>query len=305
MFLEVYPDVIFILNFIFDFIILTLLKIVNRKKSSIKRRILAAVIGAIAAVIIGIFPWLNVVIRFFIINVVAAVLMLLVAFERAKVFAFMKQLIALYLLTYVIGGLMNSIYYNTNARIHLIRIGKLIIYQEITWVFIAAMIFIIVPVTILIHRLFRLYQSNNREIFQIELTYRNKKISTTGFLDSGNCLFDPILHKPVIIMEYGVLNDLFTPELKREFDYVKDELEGKKVSSSERNLVKAHELNVRIIPFQSVGKQQGMMLAVLLDQVFIHKDSENICNEKVTAAICDNRLSSKGDYHVILHKGIC
>ncbi len=305
MFLEVYPDVIFILNFILDFIILTLLKIVNRKKSSIKRRILAAIIGAIAAVIIGIFPWLNIVIRFFIINVVAAVLMLRIAFERAKVLDFMKQLIALYLLTYVIGGLMNSIYYNTNARIHFIRIGKLIIYQEITWVFIAAMIFIIVPVTILFHRLFRLYQSNNREIFQIELTYRNKKVSTTGFLDSGNCLFDPILHKPVIIMEYGVLNDLFTPELKREFDYVKDEFEGKKVSSSERNLEKAHELNVRIIPFQSIGKQQGMMLAVLLDQVFIHKDSENICNEKVTAAICDNRLSSKGDYHVILHKGIC
>ena len=74
MYLEVYPDIIFILNFFLDYLLLYLLKKVNRKDSSIPKLIGAAACGAIFAVIIGIYPWQNVIIRFLMINVVASIL---------------------------------------------------------------------------------------------------------------------------------------------------------------------------------------------------------------------------------------
>lgn len=301
MYLEVYPDVIFILNFILDFILLTILKIINRKDSPAIRRILAAIIGGSAAAIAGIFPWMNVIVRFIFLNIGTAVLMLVTAFGRMKTAELVKQLISLCLITYSAGGLINAIYYQTDAGISLIRFGSTVMSNSsIKLILIPAILF--VPSVVMILRMLRRNKSRAQQILEVELIHEGKCLITKGLIDTGNKLYDPVFHKPVIIMEPDLLSELLTPELMKEFELMRALLKGNTTGDKLPQPSGQKGLSLRIIPFCSVGSRDGMMLGFVLDKILLHRGTETICNEKVTAAVCDDSLTQKEDYHVILHE---
>jgi stage II sporulation protein GA (sporulation sigma-E factor processing peptidase) len=302
LYLEVYPDIIFILNFFIDFILLFLLKKVNRKASSPKRLIGASAVGAAFAVIVSIFPWMNTIIRFFILNVAASVLMILVAFGRIKRMDLVKQTVSLYLITYFAGGLINSIYYYTDVRERLLNFGNKIIFSNLSGKIIILAMLSLIPITYLLLWIWRICQSDKKETYEIELFYDNNSIRTKGLMDSGNCLYDPIFKKPVMVIETNLIRDLLPPKAYVELETTKKYVEGHEQGVNLPEFDRECMLHLRFIPYQSIGKSKGMMLGVILDKVLIHKGKETICNEKVTAAICDNHLSTKDDYHALLHK---
>lgn len=301
MYLEIYPDIIFILNFFIDYILLYLLKKVNRKKSNMKRLMGAAAVGAGFVAIASMFPWMNVVFRFLIINVAASVLMVSIAFGRMKVMELVKQMIALYLITYFAGGLINSIYYYTDSREMLMKIGNSLVLSNLSWKIVIIIFCCLVPATYFLLWLLRWYQSEKKETYEVELKFNDHKVCTIGLMDTGNCLYDPIFNKPVMVVEDSLMKELLPAQAYCELESAKSYLEESAIgidpAISDEQL-----LRIRFIPYQSIGKARGMMVGLILDKVLIHTGRETICNEKVTAAICDNHLSTKDDYHALLHK---
>jgi stage II sporulation protein GA (sporulation sigma-E factor processing peptidase) len=279
-----------------------MLKKVNRKRSNIIRLIGAATTGAFFAVFVGIFLWMNVLIRFLLMNVAAAVLMLVIAFGRLKLTDLLKQVITLYLLTYFVGGLMNSIYYHTNLRLYLLNLGNSLSFSNISWNFVIIVLLLLIPTILILIYLSHWYQSNVRETYDVELIIENRSIHTTGFMDSGNCLYDPIFRRPIMVVESSLMKELLSEEFNKDIENAKKYLDGNNLNTDQWDIGYEHVLRLRFIPYQSIGNSQGMMLGLLLDKLLIHTGKETICNEKVTAAICDNHLSTKDDYHVILHK---
>lgn len=303
MYLEVYPDIIFILNFFIDFLLLIILKKVNRKSSSRLRLIGAAAIGAVFAVIVSIFPWMNVVLRFVLMYVAASVLMIMIAFGRLRMTDLWKQVISLYLITYFVGGFMNSIYYYTGLRLSLMKVGKGLLFSNISIQFVAIAMLLIAPATIFIIWLLRWYKSNAPETYAIELVLENRSIHTKGLMDSGNCLYDPIYKKPVMVIDNELMDELLSPEFRKDLEDAKRYMEGNDFDNVQWNNNTEHVLRLRFVPYQSIGKT-GMMVGLILDKVLIHTGKETICNEKVTAAISESRLSSRNNFQVILHRGL-
>ncbi len=301
MYLEIYPDIIFILNFFMDFILLYLLKKVSRKNSSLKRMLGAAAVGGIFTVMVSIFPWINIILRFLIMNVAASIIMVWIAFGKMKKLELFKQIVALYLITYFVGGLINSIYYYTNTREKLIKIGTSLILSNKSWKIVIITMLCMVPISYLVLWMLRWYQSEKKETYEVELTYNNHSIVTRGLMDTGNCLYDPIFKKPVMIVENSLLKELLPTQAISELENARSYLENTAVGVAPK-INDEYLLRFRMIPYQSIGRSKGMMLGVILDKVLIHTGKETICNEKVTVAIYDNHLSVKDDYHVILHK---
>lgn len=230
--------------------------------------------------------------------------MLLIAFGRMKPAELLKQMITLYLITYFVGGLINSVYYHTNLRLYLLRLGNSLIFSNLSWKFVIITVLLVIPIIFLLLLYSRWYQSNIRETLDIELDWGDRSVRTKGLLDSGNCLYDPIFRKPVIIMEDTLLKKLLPTEVYQAFGKVKSCVTDYAVSKEKWDTDYEKLLHPRIIPYQSVGKANGLMPGLVLDRVVIYKGKETICNDKVTAAICDNRLSATEEYHVILHKGL-
>jgi stage II sporulation protein GA (sporulation sigma-E factor processing peptidase) len=303
LYLEIYPDIIFLLNFIMDFILLYLLKKINKKNSSLPRLLGAAAIGALFTVIISIFPWMNLVMRFLLMYIVVSVLMILIAFGKLSVWDLVKQTIALYLITYFIGGLINSIYYHIKSRGYLIDIENGQVLPNPSMKFIVITILLIIPFILLMIWMYRWYKNHSLETYDVDLILFDRCVHTKGLMDSGNCLYDPIYQKPVIVIENTIMKELLTPEFIRDIEEAKSYLQGNNFDVDQWNIQREHIPRLRFIPYQSIGKK-GVLLGINLDKVLIYTGKETICNEKVTAAISDHLLSVKRRYHVILHKGL-
>lgn len=301
MYLEIYPDIIFILNFAFDYMLIFLLKKVSRKKSGKLRMMTAAAIGALTALIISMIPWMNSILKVLLLYGAGAVLMILTAFGRMKGSDLLKQFIVLNLITYFVGGLMNSIYYQTNLRMYLLSLGKSLLLSNVSWLYVVGSVIGIVILVLLLLRLFSWYRRSSPETYEVELHFEGRSVSTRGLMDSGNCLYDPIYKRPVMVIENSLINDLLTPDFAKDIETAKTYLEGNELDTGSWDMGADSLLRLRFIPYRSVGKS-GMLLGVQLDKVLIRTGKETICNEKVTAAFCDNPLSSKEEYHVILHK---
>ncbi len=319
MYLEIYPDIVFILNFCIDFILLVLVKIVNRKRSKLLRLCCAAMVGGSSAVLISLIPWVNSFTYIFtsviiikvasvLIKILAIPLMLIVAFGRMKGTDLLKQGISFCLITFVVGGLMNAIYYNTRLRLVILSLGDTIMLSNISWSFVAATMTITVLLAIGLLYLWRLYRRREKDVYDVELILEGRCIKTKGLFDTGNCLYDPLYHRPVIVIERTVVEHLLSKELLEEFENTKNYLSGAlkdeevAVTSEQSEIMKRLMLRLRVIPYSSIGKTQGMMCGLMLDQLVVHTGKETICCNRITAAISDNCLSPKEEYQVILHK---
>ena len=263
---------------------------------------LASGAGSLCAVAVSIFPSMNTILRFMILNILAATIMVRIAFGTLKLPDMIKQVVALYLITFFTGGMLNSLYYYTNIREKVIRISNALTISNLSAKYILAMIVCLIPITYVSLWFLRWYQSDQRDTYEVELFFREHSIHTRGLMDSGNCLYDPVFRKPVMVMENSLIKDLLPIEFCEEIEAAKHYLDGDEVKKDIFPGDNDHALRLRFIPYQSIGQSKGMMLGFMLDKVLIHTEKEIICNEKVTAAICDNHLSTKDDYHVILHK---
>lgn len=302
MYLEVYPDLVFLINFFVDLILIFLVKRVNKKNSSKSKMILAAVTGATSAAIMSIFPWMNSIIRFLLMYALTSLLMIVIAFGRLKLADFIKQWIVLNLITYFFGGFINSIYYHTNIKLWLIEIGNGNIFSNISALYVILAISTIAIVSLFVLWFLRMYQLQRPLVYDVELILEDRCVQTRGLMDTGNCLYDPICKKPVMVIEKSLIEQLLSPQFMKDMDSAMSYLEGKTDDMTTFQYRDNKVFPFSFIPYRSVGKT-GILLGIRLDKVLIHTENECICNERVTVAICDNRLTSgREDYKVILHK---
>ena len=90
----------------------------------------------------------------------------------------------------------------------------------------------------------------------VTLCYHGKKLSLTALLDTGNLLHDPISGQPILLVgaDVGMQIPGLTPKL----------LADPVTAMTDGSLPGA-----RLIPYRSVGKSGGMLLALRMDEVWI------------------------------------
>lgn len=117
-------------------------------------------------------------------------------------------------------------------------------------------------------------KSINRFIYEIEIDTKDFKKTVKGFLDTGNELREPVSNLPVIILEKTVLCDI--------------------------DIDKYAKL---LIPYKVVDGKAGNLKAFKPDCVKIKLDEKSLTCSAVIA-LCENSLSSLGDYNALLSRGL-
>lgn len=292
--------------------LLLLLKIIIRKKCSIMRLLSASAIGGATAAVINLLPWINssldgtavtVLLRVlgFLIKPASLVWMVRAAIGKMNWKELIRYSISFFLITCFAGGFLNSVYYHTELRLILIQLDYSVVFSNLPmWTVIVA-ILCIVPVAYLLVWLRKRYLGNKKEIFEIEMICGEQSTKAKGLFDTGNCLYDPISHSPVIIVENRVMERIIPSECRSILSITEyQNLQSEAAASSE--LLDHFLLRFHLIPYRSIGKEQGIMPGIVLDSIRIKMGEEICCQERVTAAICNHTLSSGGEYQVILHK---
>lgn len=105
-------------------------------------------------------------------------------------------------------------------------------------------------------------------IYEMKVKILEKEINVKAMLDTGNMLKDPITKMPVVVIEKEKLNETLPKELLENIEGI---LGGEK-DCYNYELDDEYVNKIKIIPFSSIGKQNGLMIGIKADEITIQGD---------------------------------
>lgn len=196
--MTIYIDLLFILNFIYDFLLLLTVSLTLKRNISIKRIILGSLIGAISTFII--FIPIN---KYFLLllKIITSLVMIIVTYQYKDLKYFINNVTYLYMCSVILAGFLYflKIEFNNLAYIISLAVAPLILY---------------------------LYLKEQKKLKKIVNFYKkviitlknNQILELNGFVDSGNKLKDPITNKYIILVNkkhlkgiYNIRSPMYVP----------------------------------------------------------------------------------------------
>ena len=291
--MTVYLDVVLIENLCMNYIILFATSYILKIKQKHIMMILSSLLGGIYAIAtyMGVLKiYSNI---FF--KIILSIIMIYLAFTPNTIKLLIKELIFFYLISFVFGGCAFALLYFIKPQNILIRNGSYVGTYPIKIAILGG----IVGFTIIVVAL-KLIKSKLRKkdiSYEITIWLGEKNITTTAILDTGNMLKDPITLMPVIIVEKETLKEILPNSI---LDNLKNIIGGdvpKEVYEDE-NL--KYITRFKVIPFKSIGKENGMLLGFKADKVTIKQEEKIKIITKVIIGIYDYKLSKKDEYHALI-----
>ncbi|HYE11586.1 MAG TPA: sigma-E processing peptidase SpoIIGA [Patescibacteria group bacterium] len=293
----VYGDVILLENLIMNFIILWCTAKLLKHKHSYLLLGLAALLGAIYA-LGSYFTDYN---YFYtpLMKIVFSVFIITVAYLPHHIRDFVKLIAVFYITSFVFGGAAFGLFYFLNG-LKYISYGTF--YIKDFPVKTLAVSIIIAYFVVKFSWDFVQYRIKREKIItEIIVLLDNKKAVIMALVDTGNSLNEPITKAPVVVAEYTSIKELLPADVQEIFeqDYQNDFNVIARIMSNSDLVTR-----FRIIPFKSLGKDNGMLLGFKPDEVqFVeNKKQQNIKN--IIIGIYNKKLSNSGEYSALIHPDI-
>ena len=290
--MTVYLDVIFLENLIINYIIIYATSVILKIQAKKIKMFLGSLIGAIYSVIYYIIQlelYSNVVVK-----VILSIIMIYIAFEPGNFKILAKQILLFYLVSFVFGGSAIAIIYMSNSQNITIQNGVLVGNYTMFTVFIGIVIAFIVVITAF--KIVKTKISKKDLICDIELKVNNKKIQVKGMIDTGNLIKEPITNLPVIVMEHTLFYDIIPKEILNNLESIL----GGDLSKIPSKIQEQYVPRLKVIPFSSLGKENGMLLGIKTENVIVKHNDEIKKIDKAVIGIYNKSLTKRGEYRALL-----
>lgn len=196
--MTVYLDLTILINFIFDFILLTSVSIILNRRTTIKKLLLSSILGSLMIIV----SMLDNGYLLYIFKFINTILMLVVCFGYKDIRYTIANLIYLYITSITLGGFL----YLITIKLNYHR-DNLIIYRNNYQVSIISLLIISPIILYLYTKTVKKLKNNYSNYYNIIITLNNNTtIKTTAFLDTGNGLYDPYHHRPIILINKNLVD---------------------------------------------------------------------------------------------------
>ncbi|MBR3934075.1 MAG: sigma-E processing peptidase SpoIIGA [Clostridia bacterium] len=276
---KVYADVLFIINFIINLILLKISSLFIKNPASVLRLTLASALGSIYAVCMF-FPDISFlyIIPF---KIFVSVIMIKIICPKSKIFKIIKHTAVFYMVSFTFAGVLLSLIYLGNISqktTPVIQNG--IFYFDISLGAVCIAALICYAVTGASSAIFK--RNKTLGIKNLKIVLSDKVCELAALSDTGNLLKDPITGTPVVIAEKNHLSKLF-PDGMPDIDSITDS-----------------DVKMRLIPYSSLGNEAGIMTGFIPDEIAI--DGRVITD--VIVAASEGTLSKKDEYNALFNPDI-
>lgn len=294
---RMFVDVVLLENFIIDFFLLKITSRLSKFKTTKPKLILGAAVGALYVVVIF-FPSLKI---FFNISIKVAisVLMIIIAFTPDKFRDFFRALSVFYIISFAFGGAAFAVFYFTgNGTI----VNGIFFIRDFP---LSMLITAFVLGYLLLNSCWAYIQDrviNEKLIYNVIVELKDKSVKTNAILDTGNSLKEPISNFPVIVVEYEVFKDILPEDVMNVFNNTETGIINNKLYDTADD--SEWIMRIRLIPFSSLGKQNGMLVGIKPDLVKL--DGKKCSREvkDVIIGLYNHKLSKSGEYQALLYPEI-
>lgn len=283
--MTLYIDLIILENIIMNYIIILATGMICRAEIKQIRLLLSSILGAIYAVILY-------VISFNIYNnqitkILVSICMVYIAFNSKNIKMMFKQLVIFYLTSFCFGGAAYYLLHNVNPNmlksINGVFVGtypiKIAILGGILGFFIINISFKIIKNKL----------TKKDIIYDVEIYYKERKSSIKVILDTGNLLTDPITNIPVLIVEKSKLTNMIPNKILKEINNI---ITGDILENIDEDIKR----RCSIIPFSSIGKNNGVIIGFRPDYIKIYNEENEEIRKKVIVGIYNNKITKNGLY---------
>lgn len=291
----VYIDVLFAVNLLINYILLRACCVFVALKQNKYRIFLGAFIGACYSVLIF-FPDFSVMYST-LAKLLISMLIVASAFPFYTFGNYLKTLLIFYTVSFGFGGCVLGVFYfsDIGARLGAVYSNG-VFYFNLPWTILAlsgAMFYLLL-------KLFGIFSKkttqNKRFKKRLCLFYKNKTAEVTALLDTGNSLVDPITLSPVIIAEYKSIKNLFADDVQTGLDRIgKDNITWIMTEVSQKGLP------ARLIPFSSLGNENGILIGFVPDKVELYDECGVKVLDKCVVGIYERALSKDRSYAALFN----
>ena len=292
--LVVYLDLLLGVNLIMNYLLLWATAKLSELNYKIWRLLLVSLFGTFYTILV-ILPQFRFLNKVFI-HIIISLLMILGAFAPLTKKVFFKVLGYFYLITFATAGGILALYNSTGGSPLDSLAGILNISPDNLWMIIFGSFLIII---IGQFGWIFIQQKILPNIFclPIEIIFDDQIEELTALVDTGNHLQDPLTKIPVIVVEVDALSDLLPQEVAEIFDYIHED----------ENLLFDQIIDTpwanrfRLIPFSSLGAENGMLVGFRPDQVLIKTKEEDLSTSRAIIALKKGKLNLDDDYQALLN----
>ncbi|MBQ1935427.1 MAG: sigma-E processing peptidase SpoIIGA [Clostridia bacterium] len=276
----VYADVLFLINFIINVLLLQATALLGKCQRVAGRMIFGAALGAVYAVCMF-FPRLHLFYTLLFKLVFGSVLMALV-FRPVRLSAFLRISGIFYAVSFLFGGAVFGVMLLTDAGI----MSRAIIQNGVLYFDLpAGVLFGTVSLCLLgvwVWRKTAPLRLRKQSLYrEVQVSYDGKTVSLQALVDTGNTLTDPLTLTPVMIAELDALRELLPPC---------------PTFSIEELSVGAMATRLRVIPFTSLGTKHGLLLGFRPDAVTIAANTYY----DVVVGLYEHHLSDDRSYNALV-----
>ena len=290
--MTIYIDIVLIENLIMNYIILFTTAVVLKIKVNHIRLILASLLGAGYSIIayMGIIK----VYSSIILKIILSVLIIYIAFNPQNIKKMCKDLLLFYLVSFVFGGAAFALIYIIKPQNILMKNGLFLGTYTLKTVMLGAVVafcIIIGAFAIIKNKI------SKKDMFcEIEILINQKKIKTKAMIDTGNMLKEPITNVPVIVVEHILLYSCMPKEILNNLK----EIMGGDFKNIPCDIQEKYISKLKLIPFSSLGKQNGMLIGIRPEYVKVITDEQKKINKNVIIGIYEKSLTKKGEYQALI-----
>lgn len=281
--MTIYLDIVFFENLILNYIIILSTAIISKSHIYLGRIIIASSIGGIFA-ILNYIANLNL-LTSFVLKILISILIIIIAFRNYNYNSIIKQLIFFYLVSFTFGGIAFMLLFFIDPHKIIMKGNYFVGTYPIKVTILSAVIgFIIINI---VTQLIKARLNKKSMIYELEIFYEGKSKKIKTMLDTGNLLKEPISNADVIIVEKESLIGVLDEDIIKNISQI---LNGKWIDNSS-----IHSYKFKLIPFTSLGNENGLLIGFKPDYVKIYKDEE-VLRDDVIIGIYDGKLSKTNLY---------
>lgn len=204
------------------------------------------------------------------------------AFNRISRHILWRSLGYAYLLTIVSAGSSFAAYYMTGGNTlisKVIAVGSLLLTVEVGWGVIQN----------------RIWPS--QFMLDVDIGIDGTVAKVCALVDTGNTLKDPLTKSHVVVLEYEALRKYIPEDIRDVF--MKEESSALN-SIAELNTDTSWSSRVRIIPYSSLGRNDGILLGFKPDFVRVYGRHGAKTLTNMIVGVHPRRLSPQGDYQALI-----
>ena len=290
--MTIYIDVVLIENLLMNYIILFATGVILKIKINHIRLVLASLVGAIYTIIAYISN-LRIYSNFFL-KLILSVVIIYIAFNPKSVKKLCKFTLIFYLTSFVFGGAAFALIYIVKPQEILRNNGLVLNSNSLKVIFISAIVaFMIITIGFKVVK----NKISAKDMYcDIKIKLNHKEIETKAMIDTGNFLKEPITNTPVIVVEHTLLYNCIPKEILNHLGNIL----GGDFSEIPKNIKEEYMPRLKVIPFSSLGKQNGMLLGIKAEEVVIKNEEESKIKENVIIGIYNKSLTKRGEYRALL-----